>query len=472
MEEESSKEYRWESGYEKTWEAIQEDKDGMLDVSVQDIIQKARRKRLAERTGKTKLGMMRHLYLVVDTSQGMEQQDLKPTRLLCCMKVLEGFIDEYFYLNPISQLGIITTGHKKAEKVSEMTGNPRKHLEVVKGLSSRQCGGEPSLGNCLELVMSSLRHMPSHASREMLLILGSLTTCDPGDISKTIAQAKELRIRCSVVHLAAEVRIYRELSRETGGQHSVALDDLHLRDLLSQQLDPPVSTAKQENSLIRMGFPSHAGSQGNSSSSSGLGMCLCHIDAPVSTEASISNSGYLCPQCSAKYCELPVECRGCGLTLVSAPHLARSYHHLFPLPPFLEVEPEIVCEGSSCCTGCSHPFPTTDRLWYKCPTCNKYFCTECDLFIHETLHTCPGCAESAAPSSNSSNSITPSPAPNINSRDTNSSMSMSRDSSSYNSLPLKQPPAQQHILQHNGNNGLAVGGMQGGFSINHISNGR
>ena len=35
-----------------------------------------------------------------------------------------------------------------------------------------------------------------------------------------------------------------------------------------------------------------------------------------------------------RYCELPVECRGCGLTLVSAPHLARSYHHLFPLPIF------------------------------------------------------------------------------------------------------------------------------------------
>ena len=46
------------------------------------------------------------------------------------------------------------------------------------------------------------------------------------------------------------------------------------------------------------------------------------------------HSRYLCPQCSAKYCELPVECRGCGLTLVSAPHLARSYHHLFPMPPF------------------------------------------------------------------------------------------------------------------------------------------
>jgi hypothetical protein len=32
-----------------------------------------------------------------------------------------------------------------------------------------------------------------------------------------------------------------------------------------------------------------------------------------------------------------VECKACGLTLVSAPHLARSYHHLFPLPAFKEV---------------------------------------------------------------------------------------------------------------------------------------
>jgi hypothetical protein len=35
MEEEGGKEYRWEGGYEKTWEAIQEDKEGLLDYSVQ-----------------------------------------------------------------------------------------------------------------------------------------------------------------------------------------------------------------------------------------------------------------------------------------------------------------------------------------------------------------------------------------------------------------------------------------------------
>ena len=333
MEEENNKEYRWETGYERTWEAIQENKDGLLDYSVQDIIMKARRKRLAERQGKSKLGMMRHLYLVIDMSESMNNQDLKPSRLHCVLKLAEGFIDEYFYLNPISQLGIMTTANKRAEKVSEMTGNARKHLEVLKTLNSKTCVGEPSLQNSLDLVIQSLRHMPSHASREVIFIMGSLTTCDPGDINKSISAAAELKVRCSVINLSAEVRVYRELSSKTGGLHNVVLDDLHLRDCLSHHLDPPPSALSSESSLIKMGFPSHAG---RGEGEGGLGLCLCHLETPgAEQERRISTQGYVCPQCSAKYCELPVECRGCGLTLVSAPHLARSYHHLFPMTPFI-----------------------------------------------------------------------------------------------------------------------------------------
>ena len=277
MEEDNNKEYRWETGYEKTWEAIQEDKDGLLDYSVQDIILKARRKRLAERQGKNKLGMMRHLYIVIDTSENMNTQDLKPTRLHCVLKLVENFIDEYFYLNPISQLGIISTGNKRADKVSEMTGNSRKHCSVIKSLLSKTCVGEPSLQNSLDLVIQSLKNYPAHASRELLIIMGSLTTCDPGDINKTIQSAVETKIRCSVINLAAEVRVYKELSSRTGGLHNVVLDDLHLRDLLTQHLDPPASASTAESSLIRMGFPSHA-ARDDAGGGGGLGLCLCHLE--------------------------------------------------------------------------------------------------------------------------------------------------------------------------------------------------
>ena len=55
-------------------------------------------------------------------------------------------------------------------------------------------------------------------------------------------------------------------------------------------------------------------------------------------ECKISTGGHYCPQCFSKYCDLPVECKVCALTLVSAPHLARSYHHLFPIKPYDEID--------------------------------------------------------------------------------------------------------------------------------------
>ena len=45
---------------------------------------------------------------------------------------------------------------------------------------------EPSIQNGLEIALQTLKMVPAHASREILLILGSLTTCDPGDINETV----------------------------------------------------------------------------------------------------------------------------------------------------------------------------------------------------------------------------------------------------------------------------------------------
>ena len=123
MDIEDPKEYRWETGYERTWEAITEDNSGLIEISVQEMIQKARRKKHLERAGmKSKLGMMRHLFIILDMSETMKLQDMKPSRLLCVLNLLENFVQEFFHLNPISQIGIITTKNKRADIVSELTG--------------------------------------------------------------------------------------------------------------------------------------------------------------------------------------------------------------------------------------------------------------------------------------------------------------------------------------------------------------
>jgi transcription initiation factor TFIIH subunit 2 len=127
--------------------------------------------------------------------------------------------------------------------------------------------------------------------------MGSLTTCDPTDIDTTIQTCKSSNVRCSVICLAAEVRIFKHLANVTGGEFGVILDDSHFRDLLHAQLEPPPSSAAAEASLIKMGFPCHSGHQSEAApeSHSGLGLCMCHLDAS-GAGSKLSVSGFLCPQ--------------------------------------------------------------------------------------------------------------------------------------------------------------------------------
>ncbi|XP_045474257.1 general transcription factor IIH subunit 2 [Harmonia axyridis] len=385
MDDGDPKEYRWETGYEKTWEAIKEDDDGFLEASVADIIQRAKRKRQNAKGYGTKLGMMRHFYIILDCSEAMSSQDLKPTRLICTLKLLEGFMEEFFDQNPISQIGVIIMHNKRAEKIVDLAGNARKHIKTLKTLTKTSLVGEPSLQNGLEMAFKSLKLLPTHASREILVIMGSLTTCDPSDINTTISALQTEGVRCSVIGLAAEVHICKQLARDTGGTYNVILDDCHFKDLLYQQIDPPPAASGLESSLIKMGFPHQMSVEGTEEP---LTMCMCHVDS-IDEGSKLTTEGYYCPQCFSKYCELPVECRSCGLTLVSAPHLARSYHHLFPAANYQEMAYD---KQSEFCFSCQKPFNESDKQIYKCPNCQNYYCIDCDIFVHDTLHTCPGCA--------------------------------------------------------------------------------
>ncbi len=159
-------------------------------------------------------------------------------------------------------------------------------------------------------------HVPSHASREILLISGSLTSCDPGNIFETLTALIHARIRVSIVGMAAEVGLLKTIAKETGGKKkrvggreemrgergrwmdslyscicilflckytvvvsiliylprtiiihssqgsfSVSMDETHFKDLLFDQLPPPPVLLLQQqqqlssSAMIQMGFP-------------------------------------------------------------------------------------------------------------------------------------------------------------------------------------------------------------------------
>lgn len=106
---------------------------GLIQGSINDIIQKAKRKRQEAKKGSSRLGMMRHLYIILDCSEAMSIPDLKPNRFLNTLKMLQFFIEEFFDQNPISQVGIILLKNKRAEKISDLAGNYKNHVKMLQG---------------------------------------------------------------------------------------------------------------------------------------------------------------------------------------------------------------------------------------------------------------------------------------------------------------------------------------------------
>eukprot|EP01135_Chromosphaera_perkinsii_P002254 Nk52_evm40s221 gene=Nk52_evmTU40s221 len=372
--------YNWEGDIERTWDALQEDESGSLKTSVYELKEQYAKKRRLQNLASSNIrrGMMRHMYIVLDMSDAMEDADLRPTRFLCAMEILKKFVREYFDQNPISQLGLIVTKDGSAIKVQDLCGNTNDILQGVKNLKDTK--GEPSLQNSLELARQSLRHMPSHTSKEVLVIFGSLTTCDPGNVHETIAALKADNILCSCIGLSAGVYVLQELCKVTGGFYNVAMGEKHFREIFFQHTTPPPASRQLDFQLLKMGFPKKLPATESS-------LCACH--------RKFRTGGYPCPRCLTKFCDIPVDCSTCGLTLVSAPHLARSFHHLFPLDEFRASSSKE--EKVTTCISCHFPFEeVSGSNCFVCEKCKGVFCHNCNEFLHDSVHNCPVCVNQLA----------------------------------------------------------------------------
>lgn len=129
-------------------------------------------------------------------------------------------------------------------------------------------------------------------------------------------------------------------ANESLGQFGVALNEGHYRDLLFELVPPPAqramaraagntsvpngnkpaANANPAADLMMMGFPTRL------PDASPPSLCACHSE--------LKSEGFICPRCMSKVCNVPTDCDVCGLMIVSSPHLARSYHHLFPVKAY------------------------------------------------------------------------------------------------------------------------------------------
>merc|ERR1712168_848061 len=115
--------YRWETGYEVGLSVLKSKILGKDDVN--DNIEKLihdyensnkRRKDVLTDDIKSnnRLGMLRHVYIIIDISKASLKQDYKPTRVSAIINELNTFIKIFYDQNPLGTIGIITTKDRKA----------------------------------------------------------------------------------------------------------------------------------------------------------------------------------------------------------------------------------------------------------------------------------------------------------------------------------------------------------------------
>ncbi|ODQ82107.1 hypothetical protein BABINDRAFT_46317 [Babjeviella inositovora NRRL Y-12698] len=401
--------YAWEDEYQRSWDIVKEDDGGSLEGIVTSLVE-ARKKRFMKNVTPFQRGIIRTMVLVVDLSSSMQEKDLRPNRASITISYAIDFVGEFFDQNPISQLGIVVMRSGVATLVSDVSGNPQSHIDNLRALRKLEPKGDPSLQNALEMSKGLLLHVASHCTREVLIIFGSLLTSDPGDIHKTILSLVVSKIRVRVIGLTAQVAICAEMVRKTNfgdsSLYGVILNETHYKELLMNAVTPlaisnqSLAETAPGFSLVEMGFPSRISETASPS------FCSCH--------SKLTYGGYVCPQCLSKICSLPTVCPCCQLMLILSTHLARSYHHLFPLKTYVEV-PVLTNYDTEFCFGCQIAFPAgvtpleaqvlkakEEAQWgmkkhmltssrYRCPDCQVSFCIDCDVFSHDVLHNCMGC---------------------------------------------------------------------------------
>lgn len=237
--------------------------------------------------------------------------------------------------------------------------------------------GHISIQNSLQLVYESYKHLPHYGRKEILFIVGSLVTQDPGNVFNIFKIIKEDGIIVNMIHLSSEVYIFKNICEKTGGNYNVIMNEKNFVDILDDYCisKPPTieEIENMENHLgIAVGFPI---------------IYSTFLDFKYFTE---------CPRCLFRMegKSLPTSCQSCSLLLLQGVHQSRWSSLIQSIPKFIHIFN--IEQSYPHCYSCEFNLEANNTspnlpIAYQCPLCSELYCYDCNKFIHESLFECPGC---------------------------------------------------------------------------------
>lgn len=203
--------YAWESEFKMSWDSL----------SLQNGLLSKPKPALTREYGRFQRGLMRNLVIVVDASRVMGDNDYQAlqgggNRFGVVISLLKSWAKLFYNANPLGSILLIGMRDGIAERWSPWTSNA---IDLSASLDkvSKIPLGDPSLQNAIDLARNSLLHVPKHISKEVLIIYGSLYTCDPGNILDSIDLLVNDSVRTSIIGLSGSVRICETLATSTKG---------------------------------------------------------------------------------------------------------------------------------------------------------------------------------------------------------------------------------------------------------------
>ena len=100
------------------------------------------------------------------------------------------------------------------------------------------------------LAINEMQLFSSYYSKEIICLVSSLNTSDPGNIFDTIMKMEKQvlfecnnnhqNIKCSVLCYSGEVFVYQRITQVTKGNYQVPLDIHDVQYFLSKAIEPPI----------------------------------------------------------------------------------------------------------------------------------------------------------------------------------------------------------------------------------------
>ena len=150
---------------------------------------------------------------------------------LILLQGIQEFIPQFYSASPLGQLGLVVMKDRRAERLVSLGGSPAEInsalLKLIK--DGFKCSGQCSLINAINVSKSMLTAVGEHSNKEIIFIVGALSTVDPESPENTIQKGtilnffldNKININFEWSRLVSDVQLFHYPQKFTFGASSL-----------------------------------------------------------------------------------------------------------------------------------------------------------------------------------------------------------------------------------------------------------